>query len=75
MEHVPASNLGKRGPPHWVDLVFAVGGDVTIVSSRRAGMSGIVVHVTHMKVVIVDDAGFRHWFDCSDIIHTFGSFW
>ena len=58
-----------------LDPFFYIGEDVMIVAGRREGLSGIVIKVTTLQVVIVDNAGFCHWFSCSDVIHTFGPYW
>jgi hypothetical protein len=55
--------------------VFAIGYDVMVIGGQREGLRGIVIHVTLCGVIIVDNAGFRNWLDCSDVIHTFGQYW
>ena len=52
---------------------FPFGDDVMVVAGRRVGLFGIVVQVTPRRVVLVDNAGFRHWVQFSEVVHTFGT--
>ena len=66
---------GKQNMPRLAS-VFAVGDDVTVVGDcRRMNLQGVVVRLTRIRVIIVDDAGFLHWFDESELMHTFGPYW
>ena len=55
--------------------VFTIGDKVTVIGGRRSGLNGIVVQETNFRVVITDDAGFRHWIPLSDVIKTEGPWW
>ena len=55
--------------------VFTIGDEVTVVGGRWAGLNGIVVHETRLRVVVVNNAGFRHWFSLSDASKTYGTYW